>query len=116
MSEGLAFYNECFKPAHQIIGGDENALAECLMKFHTELRGIQKTCKTIGDGWNFRLPAARIIQYYLDWIGDSTWITSKNLGLLHAKHTLFCNWLEQYAHQNMDHNPLTGVWFSRKAM
>ncbi len=114
--EGMAFYNECFKPARQFIGGDECVLAERLVKFHTELRDLQRSCKTSGDGWNFRLPAARIIQYYLDWIGDSAWITSKNLGLLDLDHAIFYNWLDHHARQNMDRSPITGEWFSRKAV
>lgn len=114
--EGAAFYRDCFKSAIQHIGGDPSALAARLVEFHTKLRAFQKSRKTPDEGWSFKLPAARIIQYYLDWVGESTWITSKGLNLLDMEHAIFNNWLEQHARQNMDRSPLTGEWFTRKAM
>lgn len=114
--DGSLFYRDCFKTAMHHIGGDPGAVASRLVEFHTKLREYQKSRKTPDDGWGFKLPAVRIIQYYLDWIEENSWITTKSDNLLSMDHGIFNTWLEQHARQNMDRNPLTGEWFVRKAM
>lgn len=110
------FYQSCFLPAKRLFSSnnlDENKLATQLITFHSQIgqeqhRNLDLTLMSILPG------PMRLIEDYIEWITDSTWISNMRIDMFDIQHSLFTKFRREEAKKdNLERDALTGRSYMR---
>lgn len=108
-----AFEKDCYLPAKELIPGlkgrEERAkLAQNLIELHNNIEDAQE--RHIPKESQHLFPGAMtIINLYIDWIGNNSWIKDKSINLFSMDHLLFSKFRREEARKdNLERDPVTG--------
>jgi len=112
------FYDSCFAPAKKLFADidgniDENKLAEKLLDLFSKIAQAQE--KNLSEELRWLLPAAvPLVENYILWLSDNSWITNMSIDILDTKNILFGKFRRAQAEcDNMERDPLTGESYIR---
>ena len=108
-----AFEKDCYLPAKELIPGlkgreERVKLAQNLIELHNKIEDAQE--RHIPKESQHLFPGAMtIINLYIDWIGNNSWIKDKSINLFSMDHLLFNKFRREEARKdNLERDPVTG--------
>ena len=108
-----AFEKDCYLPAKELIPGlkgrgERAKLTQNLIELYNKIEDAQE--RHIPKESQHLFPGAMsIINLYIDWIGDNSWIKDKSINLFSMDHLLFNKFRREEAHKdNLERDPVTG--------
>lgn len=108
-----AFEKDCYLPAKELIPGlkgreERTKLTQNLIELYNKIEDAQE--RHIPKESQHLFPGAMtIINLYIDWIGNNSWIKDKSINLFSMDHLLFNKFRREEARKdNLERDPVTG--------
>ncbi len=108
-----AFEKDCYLPAKELIPGlkgreERVKLTQNLIELYNKIEDAQE--RHIPKESQHLFPGAMtIINLYIDWIGNNSWIKDKSINLFSMDHLLFNKFRREEARKdNLERDPVTG--------